>query len=70
MTSESLERFIERIKSSIEKERNNLKFNFRSYKIFCYDMKLNPSHYKSLQYFRRYIDGDLDIIFKIESKGE
>lgn len=65
----ALERFIEEIKTDLE-ERNNIKFTFRSYKLFCYDLDLKPCEYKSLQYFRRYYDGDLDVVFEIESKGE
>ena len=67
--TQALENFIENIKRGIEYEREHMQFNFRSYKLFCYDFKIKPSHYKSLQYFKRYINGDLDVIFEIE-KGE
>lgn len=66
MKSVELERFIERIKCNLEYEREHMKFNFRSYKLFCYDFKLVPCRYKNLKYFRRYIDGDLDVIFEIK----
>lgn len=72
MNNPHYNRFINEIKSNIENERKNLKFNFRSYKVFCYDFKLNPSHYISLYIFKRYINGDYDIIFKINEilKGD
>lgn len=68
--TQALENFIENIKCDIEYERAHMQFNFRSYKLFCYDFKIKPCHYKSLQYFKRYINFDLDVVFEIESKGE
>ena len=67
--TQALENFIENIKCGIEYEREHMQFNFRSYKLFCYDFKIKPSNYKSLQYFKRYIDGDLDVIFEITKEG-
>lgn len=43
-----------------------MKFNFRNYKIFCYDFNLKPCRYKNLQIFREYCNGNLDIIFTIK----
>lgn len=40
-------------------------FTFEDYKLFCYDFNLKPSHYESLKIFRRYFDGDFDVIFSI-----
>ena len=67
--TQALENFIENIKYGIEYEREHMQFNFRSYKLFCYDLKIKPSHYKSLQYFKRYINSDLDVIFEIMKEG-
>lgn len=41
-------------------------FTFRNYKLFCYDFNLIPCRVKNLIYFRKYCDGDYDIIFKIK----
>ena len=67
--TQALENFIENIKRGIEYEREHMQFNFRSYKLFCYDFKIKPCHYKSLQYFKRYINGDLDVVFEITKEG-
>lgn len=67
--TEALENFIENIKRGIEYERTHINFTFRSYKLFCYDFDLKPCEYKSLQYFRRYYDGDLGVVFEI-AKGD
>lgn len=42
-----------------------MKFTFVNYIIFCNDFDLKPSHYKSLKIFKRYCDGDLDVVFSI-----
>lgn len=42
-----------------------MKFTFNNYKLFCYDFDLKPSHYESLKIFRKYYDGDLDVVFSI-----
>ena len=68
--TQALENFIENIKCGIEYERTHIKFTFRSYKLFCYDYNLKPCKYKSLQYFRRYYNGDFYSEFPIGSKGE
>ena len=42
-----------------------MEFTFKSYRLFCYDFDLKPSHYLSLKIFSEYCKGDLDIIFRI-----
>lgn len=42
-----------------------MRFTFKDYKLFCYDFDLKPSHYESLKIFKRYCDGDLDVVFSI-----
>lgn len=42
-----------------------MEFTFEYYKMFCKDLDLKPSHYKSLKIFSEYCKGDLDIIFRI-----
>lgn len=42
-----------------------MEFTFDNYKKFCNDFKLKPSHYESLKIFRRYYDGDYDVIFSL-----
>lgn len=43
-----------------------MKFTFNNYKIFCKDFKLKQSYYKNLRIFKKYCDGNLDIIFNIK----
>lgn len=40
-------------------------FTFKDYKLFCYDFNLKPSHYESLKIFKRYCEGDYDIVFSL-----
>lgn len=40
-------------------------YNFKNYKLFCYDFNLNPSYWSSLMIFKRYCEGDYDIIFSL-----
>lgn len=42
-----------------------MKYNFRNYKLFCYDFNLKPSRYKNLMLFKEYRSGNYDIVFKI-----
>lgn len=43
-----------------------MKFNFKNYNLFCYDFRLKPCRYKNLEYFKKYCEGQFDIVFKIE----
>lgn len=42
-----------------------MEFTFDNYKKFCNDFNIKPSYYKSLKIFRKYCDGDFDVIFSI-----
>lgn len=42
-----------------------MKFTFKDYKLFCYDFNLKPNNYESLKIFKRYCDGDYDIVFSL-----
>jgi len=40
-------------------------YNFKNYKKFCYDLHLKPCRFKNLLLFKKYCDGDYDVIFSI-----
>ena len=42
-----------------------MEFNFKNYKLICYDFNLKPSRYKNLLLFKEYCSGNFDIVFKI-----
>lgn len=42
-----------------------MEFTFDNYKKFCNDFNIKPSYYESLKIFRKYCDGDYDVIFSI-----
>lgn len=42
-----------------------MEFNFENYIIFCKDFKLKPSRFNNLLVFKKYCNGNYDIVFSI-----
>lgn len=42
-----------------------MEFTFDNYKRFCNDLNIKTCYYTSLKIFRKYCDGDFDVIFSI-----